>query len=84
MLKPSAQSLGLKPIENILAILKRNFELPLKGKIEHWERVANLLYGLTKEDYQKLLIQCLNIIYMLQKSKNIRQVIDWIYFLENF
>lgn len=54
-----AQSPDLNPIENMWAILKerlyRNYERPPKGMIEHWERIAETWYKITKEECQKVI-----------------------------
>ena len=54
-----AQSPDLNPIENMWALLKqrlyRNYETPPKGMIEHWERIGQTWYQITKEECQKVI-----------------------------
>jgi transposase len=54
-----AQSPDLNPIENMWALLKqrlyRNYEQPPKGMNEHWERIHETWYKITKEECQKVI-----------------------------
>jgi transposase len=54
-----AQSPDLNPIENMWAMLKlrlyRDYDCPPKGMNEHWERIAETWYKITKEECQKVI-----------------------------
>ena len=54
-----AQSPDLNPIENMWAILKkrlyRDYEGPPKGMIEHWKRIVEVWYKITKEECQNVI-----------------------------
>lgn len=54
-----AQSPDLNPIENMWALLKlrlyRDYERPPKGMIEHWERIGETWYKITKDECQNMI-----------------------------
>jgi transposase len=59
VIKWPAQSPDLSPIENMWALLKlklyRDYDRPPKGMNEHWERIHETWYKITKEECQKVI-----------------------------
>jgi transposase len=59
VMKWPAQSPDLNPIENMWSLLKqrlyRDYDRPPKGMCEHWERIHQTWYKITKEECQKFI-----------------------------
>jgi len=59
VMKWPAQSPDLNPIENMWALLKnrlyRDYDAPPKGMNEHWKRIYDTWYAITKEECQKVI-----------------------------
>lgn len=68
-----SQSPDLNPIENMWALLKRrlfrNYERPPKGMAEHWERIYETWYKITKEECRKCIESMHNRCQQIIKAK---------------